>query len=1183
MLLIDDNRGASKNGGAYSATFMTAKNGVGFGKLMEEERRAGRFGEDAASMSGSVNLPRMSCATYHEKCGYVYASGAGVFGLNCNTVKAVLNGMNKDRSGGFNKYSKSRQSTTASILYGAAPSALFLKAANALPRPGARCSPTRDSMTMACSGRVAIVAVSNSFYAVPACLDVGMVGGGTTALSVNGVPSSMLASVPDTVASKIVAFAQSSQVHPVIVIEVTFSQTQVIVVEDNMNQFLKPITSLVFLASGRECTAVEIVSTPDPRSVSLIGKGGRIVSTNVKSSPPFHGICNFASPILAAASLPSMKSSGNDSLTCGPLLALLTVDGMIHIRSPFCLSVPLSSIEVGTRPNDFFSVVSLPSPTNSNSKERKILTTSYGGESQIIRCREENSQEFADRLLKLSIDAFGANGFPRLELAEALGATFSAASYVGQDATAMKRGLLRQYLEAVLGLADDVRFFMGSGDVAVVIDGGPEAGLEVMGESLDRQDRPSSGMSTLDPNALLTCTALLCLVCFQMDSPNATNATLANRAAKACSGAMGTVKPRDGSISKSAMAVCDLVADRLLKEAAAASFSLLSSSTSMSSTNRPSQNSASMEFVEAALWLLRSCGNHEKALQVLNERMNNPTLRNASIEISGGGSSSLAGWSQIKYDSYFATHLGDLWSSKDDACCQLVLRSSATRDLIARNPMLGLSIFTTLHPQNEMEWRNMRPSDDPLDHPTYPYKVVELLKSIIPKVGERSVMESPGSFGSGSSDTLPLHSGRALAVTYLESAIGIVTGRPALTEDTSFDESGGDMKERVADMHDELSYLLLEGVISERGDRSDEDSPLGSIYRSKLRGLLSWENTQIRSERLLASLPSSFLREHALLLGRLGRHEDAIKIFYSDLGSVELALEYCDIRYERQQAQLEEAKFGGDVGLEAPSCECSYLPLVKVALNSDSDKGLAAAIQVLSLRRNSIDKSAALQLLPNNVSMAAVARPFLIPALVESESQVRRLSIAEALLRSKYMRLKEKLTEAQLKSHASLFSVPALQKLHLGDPLHSSKPIKARPVHLASPHFPDVMLVKYFFHRHLVIQAQVTNTAAGQTLSDLAFVIAESSDEALLSMMEVPLKTLPPHVTGSAWAVLTASPQRIESCFLTCELRYTVLSGDASTGANFQLNTRLDAPGVGRTYVEELQDLEVRHNEFTPM
>ncbi|KAL3795905.1 hypothetical protein HJC23_002176 [Cyclotella cryptica] len=1296
LLLVDDNRGSSSsssNPGAYAAHLVTLKHGA-FGRLgaapsadrldsfedaapshvrMGSRGSVGvgsiaRFGADSnelqstAKSTASVSLPRMSCATYHPNTGFVYASGMGVFSLSATNVKAVLAGMaakdsvsggrpgfaGKQYSSSASVSSRTRQqphahhATTAGRTVLPPPHALYLKAANSLPRPGARCSPTANSMTLACLGRVAIVAVSNSFYAVPACLDVGIASGGEgSAISVTGASNSLLAGLPTVAATKILAFAQSSQLHPVIAIDVMSPidrnatapiNTDASHTNDDANdtaavisKFLKPITSLVVLASGRECTSVEIVSTPDTRSISLLGKtnvGGsganQIVTTDVKVLPPRHGLCTFPGPILAATTLPSNKGGGirddsigassrsGSSLTSGPLLALLTVDGLIHIRSPFCLSVPLSSIEVGTRPNDFFSVVALPK-SGSGEEDRKVLATSYGGEARVVLCREESSQDFADRLLKMSTDAFGANGFPRIDLAEALGATFSATSYVGPEATAVKRVLLRQYLEAVLGIAEDIRFFLGTGGSGgsegssvslFVSEESQEVGLEVVDTHLsggqDLRANPSASESpALGPNALLTCTALLCLVCFQLQPPNA---NLANRASKACSSAMGTVRPRDRSISKAAMTVCDLVADRLLKEAAAASFSLLSSSASISiSTNRPSQSIASMEFVEAAVWLLRSCGCHEKALHVLEERMNNPALRNASLSIGSGVSASSGGWSQIKFDSYIAAHLGELWASRDDPCCQLVLRSSATRDLISRNPNLGLSIFTTLHPRNEKEWKSMKQSDDPLYHPHYPYKVVELLKLALPQIskheqyiGEISPIESPGSYvvGSAASGTLPLHTGRALAVTFLESAIGIATGRPSQNDDILVHEYSDNFDKRVADMHDELSYLLLEGVISERGDGGDgEDSPIGAIYRYKLRRLLSWENTRIRSERLLASLPASFLREHALLLGRLGRHEDAIKIFYSDLDSLELALEYCDIRHERQQAQIEEAKSKGNVGIESSSRECSYLPLVNVALNSDpdSDRGTAAAIQVLSLRRNSIDKSAALRLLPRNVPMSAVTRPFLIPALVENESHVRRLEVAEALLRSKYMRLKQKLTEAQLKSHASLHSVPALQKLHLGDPLHSSKAVKARPVHLASPNFPDVMLVKHFFPRHLVIQVQVINTSTSQdlqTLADVAFVIAESSDEALQPALEVPLKSLPPGATGSAWCVLTAIPQRLETCFLTCELRYTVLSVDAYSGAHVSFTAGMSANNVlGKTYVEELQDIEVRHAE----
>ena len=129
---------------------------------------------------------------------------------------------------------------------------------------------------------------------------------------------------------------------------------------------------------------------------------------------------------------------------------------------------------------------------------RSIVATSYGGEARLISCHVETPQDFADRLIKLCIDAFGSNGFPRLELAEALGATFSATSYVGPEPTAHKRVLLKQYLESVLGLRDDVslrlsssestsgtRGSVGSGgeNVSLVMsEDGQESGLEVVEE-----------------------------------------------------------------------------------------------------------------------------------------------------------------------------------------------------------------------------------------------------------------------------------------------------------------------------------------------------------------------------------------------------------------------------------------------------------------------------------------------------------------------------------------------------------------------------------------------------------------------------------------------------------------------------------------------------------------------------
>lgn len=593
-----------------------------------------------------------------------------------------------------------------------------------------------------------------------------------------------------------------------------------------------------------------------------------------------------------------------------------------------------------------------------------------------------------------------------------------------------------------------------------------------------------------------------------------------------------------------------------------------------------------MEFVESAVWLLRSCGCHEKAIDVLQERMHSPALRNAAV--AGGGGA----WSQIKFDSYLATHLGELWSNGDDRCCHLVLNSPATRDVITRNPMLGLSLFTTVHPQNETEWRKMDPEDDPLGHPSYPSRVVKLLKSIDPQPPGSNIHEvgieigMAESFSGMDTGPLPMDSGRALAVMYLESAIGVATGRPYFQNGRSYDNapsptpfhdhsesSPDEVEARKSCMHDELSYLLLEGVISERGDQDDDtDSALGAIYRFKLRRLLSWPNSKVRSERLLGALPVTFLRERALLLGQMGRHEDALKILYSQENSLELALEYCDARYEHQRAQTENVRASGKPPLNN---ECAYIPLVRVALGSDPDpdQGTATAIQVLALRRDRVDTATALRLLPKTIPISSVARPLLIPAVVANESQVRRLNVASALLRSRYIQLKQKLTEAQLKSQASLRNVLKLKKLNIGDLLHSSKPMEACPVHAASPNYPDVHLIKHFFPRHLLIQASCANHGNPQTLADVAFVIAESSDEALVPTVELPLKTIPPGATGSVWCILAASPQHLHgAAFLTCELRFTVLDTHSNFGEG---GSNIGAGFGGQTYVEELQDIEI--------
>jgi len=396
----------------------------------------------------------------------------------------------------------------------------------------------------------------------------------------------------------------------------------------------------------------------------------------------------------------------------------------------------------------------------------------------------------------------------------------------------------------------------------------------------------------------------------------------------------------------------------------------------------------------------------------------------------------------------------------------------------------------------------------------------------------------------------------------------------------------------------------LEGVISERGDQVNpqadaggqdgDTTSLGRIYRQKLRRFLRWPRAKIRSERLLTSLPKAFKQEQALVLGRLGRHEEALKILYCDCKSMNLALEYCDMLHERREIRKEKerARLAASGMLDDRTTEeldqrfereNAYLPLVRVALESDVDKkrGTASAIQILALRRGEIDRAAALRLLPNNVPVSAVARPFLIPALVDSESQARRLKVVSSLLRARHTALKQQLTEAQLKAQANLHVVQQLKSLNFGEPLHSTKPFKARPSSSASSTFPDVVIVKHFFPRHVVIQAKVSNNSYavdGRALGNIAFVVAESSEEAIQPSTQVPIKVLPFKATGSAWCVLVAAPNRMEgTAILTCELRYTVMGVDATSGTPLSFGQGAS----GRTFVEELQDIEVFASHFS--
>lgn len=177
--------------------------------------------------------------------------------------------------------------------------------ATALIPPGARGG--QASIFVTARGHVAVVAIGSSVFAVPGLeVDLKHMKEALTVRSSGKADASRLP--PGTKApecAKILSFGQSSQIHPVIIVDI-------------QDRTMDPDWYSLLLANGRECAVVDIQYDSHNNSVS--------------AGSPRNGTVTLASPILAAAS-------------SWPFLTLLTSDGLVSLRRPSCLAIALKTVE----------------------------------------------------------------------------------------------------------------------------------------------------------------------------------------------------------------------------------------------------------------------------------------------------------------------------------------------------------------------------------------------------------------------------------------------------------------------------------------------------------------------------------------------------------------------------------------------------------------------------------------------------------------------------------------------------------------------------------------------------------------------------------------------------------------------------------------------------------------------
>jgi hypothetical protein len=136
--------------------------------------------------------------------------------------------------------------------------------------------------------------------------------------------------------------------------------------------------------------------------------------------------------------------------------------------------------------------------------------------------------------------------------------------------------------------------------------------------------------------------------------------------------------------------------------------------------------------------------------------------------------------------------------------------------------------------------------------------------------------------------------------------------------------------ESPAALHDEFAQALIEGLPSTNQEGAAVE---GDVYRKKLQRFLA-QSSQYQPMRILKLLPPLPLypQENALLLSRLGRHREVLRVHVQQLQDLSEAEAYCERVYRSASSSpstLPAAAVGGGDG-SSPSD--IYLTLLEVLI-----------------------------------------------------------------------------------------------------------------------------------------------------------------------------------------------------------------------------------------------------------
>ncbi|XP_043251331.1 vam6/Vps39-like protein [Colletes gigas] len=215
--------------------------------------------------------------------------------------------------------------------------------------------------------------------------------------------------------------------------------------------------------------------------------------------------------------------------------------------------------------------------------------------------------------------------------------------------------------------------------------------------------------------------------------------------------------------------------------------------------------------------------------------------------------------------------------------------------------------------------------------------------------------------------------------------------------------------------HNVLIHQYKEKYLASMSDSATPaEKQAGQHIRQKLLQFLE-KSMYYTPETILIHFPfDQLFEERAIILGRLGRHQQVISIYASILNDIQKAVDYCQNVYDKYQKTADKQKQSDDAdkvyGMLIQQLLYPHNEVLKTVCNPEIQRtvqpDLEMALEILEKHASRIDPLKVLDILPDTIPIGRI-KHFLEVSLHETFIAKRRVQVLKSLLCAEHLQVQE--------------------------------------------------------------------------------------------------------------------------------------------------------------------------------